>query len=205
MKHQQQILTKPWKPCAQSMNKNLTLWPNHLPNLHQNVVNMFLIVNRATVTIPTIFELSSSHARATPIKFTKQEWVSQLVREWVSQWVTSIPNDRTRVRLEKKEKDNCCSCSLFDRYPKTCGVLCNIFALHYFWMTFNNHGWIWNVSRKPPTTFIWKQNKMSLQAMPDHLNRSFCKLQLNYNVNDSTWKDKDSACSGKINKSQSCC
>ena len=72
-------------------------------------------------------------------------------------------------------------------------------------MTFNNHGWIWNVSGKPPTTFIRKQNKMSLQAMPDHLNRSFCKLQLNYNVNDSTWKDKDSACSGKINKSQFCC
>ena len=65
-------------------------------------------------------------------------------------------------------------------------------------MTFNNHGWIWNVSGKPPTTFIRKQNKMSLQAMPDHLNRSFCKLQLNYNVNDSTWKDKDSACSGKV-------
>ena len=51
-------------------------------------------------------------------------------------------------------------------------------------MTFNNHGWIWNVSGKPPTTFIRKQNKMSLQAMPDHLNRSFCKLQLNYNAID---------------------
>ena len=57
-------------------------------------------------------------------------------------------------------------------------------------MTFNNHGWIWNVSGKPPKTSIRKQNKMSLQAMPDHLNRSFCKLQLNYNVNDSAWKDK---------------
>ena len=90
MKHQQQILTKPWKPCAQSMNKNLTLWPNHLPNLHQNVVNMFLIVNRATVTIPTIFELSSSHARATPIKFTKQEWVS----EWVSQLGSESVSDK---------------------------------------------------------------------------------------------------------------
>ena len=45
MKHQQQNNDQTLKPCAQSMNKNLTLWPNHLPNLHQNVVNMFLIVN----------------------------------------------------------------------------------------------------------------------------------------------------------------
>ena len=106
MKHQQQILTKPWKPCAQSMNKNLTLWPNHLPNLHQNVVNMFLIVNRATVTIPTIFELSSSHARATPIKFTKQEWVSESVSQWVSESVSDKHCQWSDSGPIKKEEDN---------------------------------------------------------------------------------------------------
>jgi hypothetical protein len=30
----------------------------------------------ATVTTSTSFELASSHARVTSIKFTKQEWVS---------------------------------------------------------------------------------------------------------------------------------
>ena len=62
MKHQQQnndqtsasksclninfkILTKLWSLVLKGWTKNLTLWPNHLPNLHQNVVNMFLIVN----------------------------------------------------------------------------------------------------------------------------------------------------------------
>ena len=62
MKHQQQnndqtsasksclninfkILTKLWNLVLKGWTKNLTLWSNHLPNLHQNVVNMFLIVN----------------------------------------------------------------------------------------------------------------------------------------------------------------
>ena len=55
----------------------------------------FWLSTWATVTISTIFELSSSHARASPIKFTKQEWVSQSVRESVTdkhnQWSDSGP------------------------------------------------------------------------------------------------------------------
>ena len=66
----------------------------HLPNLHQNVVNTILIINMSNTNNLNKFEVSSSHARVKSIKFTKQEWVSQLV----SQLVTSIPNDRTQVR-----------------------------------------------------------------------------------------------------------
>ena len=64
-----------------------------LPNLQQIVANTILISNSYT---STSFELASSHARVTSIKFTKQEWVS----EWVSQSVilTRVNNDRTRVR-----------------------------------------------------------------------------------------------------------
>ena len=40
------------------------------------------------------FKLTSSHARVTSVKFTKRYGVSQ----WVSKLVTSIANDRTRVR-----------------------------------------------------------------------------------------------------------
>jgi len=86
------ILTK---PCAQSLNKSLVLWTI----LSYQICNKLLPIQSssstlATVTISTSFELVSSHARVTSIKFTKQELVSQ----WVRESLTSIPNDRTRVR-----------------------------------------------------------------------------------------------------------
>ena len=74
------ILTK---PCAQSLNKSLALWTI----LSSQICNKLLPIQSssstlATVTISTSFELVSSHARVTSIKFTKRQWVS----EWVSHW-----------------------------------------------------------------------------------------------------------------------
>ena len=45
----------------------------HLPNLHQTVVNTILIINMSNSNNLNKFELSSSHARLTLIKFTEQE------------------------------------------------------------------------------------------------------------------------------------
>ena len=44
----------------------------HLPNLHQTVVNTILVINMSNSNNLNKFELSSSHARVTSIKFTKQ-------------------------------------------------------------------------------------------------------------------------------------
>ena len=85
------ILTK---PCAQSLNKSLALWTI----LSYQICNKLLPIQSssstlATVTISTSFELVSSHARVTSIKFTKQEWVSESGSESVSdkhsQWSDS--------------------------------------------------------------------------------------------------------------------
>ena len=84
------ILTK---PCAQSLNKRLAFWPN----LSFQICNKLLPTrsSSATVTTSTSLELASSHARVTSIKFTKQESVSQLVSQSVSdkgkQWSDSGP------------------------------------------------------------------------------------------------------------------
>ena len=66
-----------FKPCAQSLNKCLALWPN----LNSQISNKLLPTRSssstlATVTTSTSFELASSHARVKSIKFTKQESVS---------------------------------------------------------------------------------------------------------------------------------
>ena len=73
------ILTKLF---AQSLNKHLAFWPN----LGFQICNKLLPTrsSSATVTTSTSFELASSHARVTSIKFTKQEWVSQSVSQLVS-------------------------------------------------------------------------------------------------------------------------
>ena len=76
------ILTK---PCGQSLNKSLTLWPN----LRFQICNKLLPTRSssstsATVTTSTSFELASSKARVTSIKFTKQQSVSQSVSQLVS-------------------------------------------------------------------------------------------------------------------------
>ena len=66
------------------------------PSLHQTFVNTFSISTSTSATMVTSasIELVSSLARVTSIKFTKQELGSQSVRESL----TSIANDRTRVR-----------------------------------------------------------------------------------------------------------
>ena len=86
------ILTK---PCAQSLNKSLALWTI----LSSQICNKLLPIQSssstlATVTISTSFELVSSHARVTSIKFTKQ----QLGSQWVTDKGKHLNNDRTRVR-----------------------------------------------------------------------------------------------------------
>ena len=83
------------KPCAQSLNKSLALWPN----LSSQICNKLLPTRSSsstftTVTTSTSFELPSSHTRVTSIKFAKR----QLVSESVSELVTRVNNDRTRVR-----------------------------------------------------------------------------------------------------------
>ena len=65
------------KSCAQSLNKNLTLRPNFTFQMCTKLLSTrFSSSTWATVTTSTSFELPSSHARVTSIKFTKQESVS---------------------------------------------------------------------------------------------------------------------------------
>ena len=87
------ILTKLF---AQSLNKHLDFWPN----LGFQICNKLLPTrsSSATVTTSTSFELASSHARVTSIKSTKHYGVSELVSQSVSELVTRVNNDRTRVR-----------------------------------------------------------------------------------------------------------
>ena len=47
-----------------------------LPNLQQTVADTILIININNSNNLNKFSESSSHARVTSIKFTKQEWVS---------------------------------------------------------------------------------------------------------------------------------
>ena len=87
-KNQLQNLDQTLKPCAQSMNKNLTLWPNFTFQICTKLLSArFSSSTWVTVTTSTSFELSSSHQSSL---LNSSEWVTQLV--------TSIPNDRTRVR-----------------------------------------------------------------------------------------------------------
>ena len=60
---------------AEVWSKNQT-FELQLPNLKETVANTIHIIN---ISNSTSFELASSHARVTSFKFTKQEWVSQLV------------------------------------------------------------------------------------------------------------------------------
>ena len=86
------ILTK---PCAQSLSKSLAFWPKLSFQICNKLLpTQYSSLTSATVTSSTSLELASSHARVTSIKSSKQEWVSQSV----SQLLTGIANDRTRVR-----------------------------------------------------------------------------------------------------------
>ena len=90
------ILTK---PCDQSLNKSLAL----CPNLSFQICNKLLPTRSssstsATATTSTSFELASSHARVTSIKFTKRqlvsEWVSQSVSEWQAFPMIGLESDK---------------------------------------------------------------------------------------------------------------
>ena len=73
-------------PCSKIMSEIVMCSGGHLTTVKD--------FNCQGQQLTTSFELPSSHARVTSIKFTKQESVSQSVRESL----TSITNDRTRVR-----------------------------------------------------------------------------------------------------------
>ena len=82
----------------QSPNKNLTLWPKLTFQICTKLLSAcFSSSTSTTVTTSTSFELPSSHARVTSIKFTKQESVNESVSEWVTdkhsqlQWSDSGP------------------------------------------------------------------------------------------------------------------
>ena len=75
------------QPLCSKSEKSLVL----RPNVSSQICNKLLptwssLSTSATVTTSTSFELASSHARATSIKFTKQQSVSQWVSQWVSYW-----------------------------------------------------------------------------------------------------------------------
>ena len=81
---------------AQSLDKNLILWPNFSLQICNKLSSTrFWASTSATVTTSTSSELASSQVRVTSIKFTKQEWVSQSVSQLVSdkhsQWSDSGP------------------------------------------------------------------------------------------------------------------
>ena len=72
------------KPCAQSLNKSLSFWPN----LSFQICNKLLPTRSSSeTTTSTSFELASLHARVTSIKFTKQELVSELVTGPIKRYV----------------------------------------------------------------------------------------------------------------------
>ena len=73
-------------PSAQSLNKSLSLGPNVSSQINKLLPTWSSASTSATITTSTSFELASSHARVTSIKFTKREWVSQWVSQWVSYW-----------------------------------------------------------------------------------------------------------------------
>ena len=65
-----------------------------LPNLHQTVINTFLCINFSNSNNLKKLGLTSSHARFTSIKSTRQEWVSACsdsLTDKGSQWLDSVP------------------------------------------------------------------------------------------------------------------
>ena len=55
----------------------------------------------ATVTNSTSFELASSHARVTSIKFTKQQWVSESVSYWQAFPMIGLGSDKNNDNVYK--------------------------------------------------------------------------------------------------------
>jgi len=84
------------QPLCSKSEKSLVLGPNVSSQICNKLLPTWSSASTwAKVTTSTSFELASSHARATSIKFTKQElvseWVSQSVSDKHSQWSDSGP------------------------------------------------------------------------------------------------------------------
>ena len=67
--------------CSKS-EQNLALWPNLSSQICNKLPTRSSSSTSAKVATSKSFELVSSHARVTSIKFTKQQWVSQSVSYW---------------------------------------------------------------------------------------------------------------------------
>ena len=85
-----------WNFIKFYLNKSLTLWPN----LSFQICNKLLPTQSssstsATETTSTSFELASSHARVTSIKFTKREWVSE-VSYWQGKTKIGLGTDKNK-------------------------------------------------------------------------------------------------------------
>ena len=83
--------SKSW-PIAVLMNKSLALGPNVSSQICNKLLPTWSSASTwATVTKSTSFEMASLHARATSIKFTEQQLVSESVSDKHSQWSDSGP------------------------------------------------------------------------------------------------------------------
>ena len=75
------------QPLCSKSEKSLVLGPNVSSQICNKLLPTWSSASTsATVATSTSFELASSHAKVTSIKFTKQEWVSELVSQGVNQW-----------------------------------------------------------------------------------------------------------------------
>ena len=128
------------QPLCSKSEKSLVLGPN----VSSQICNKLLptwssLSTSATVTISTSFELASSQARVTSIKFTKQEWVSQSVRESVTdkhcQWSDSGPTKRSYK-------------------------VWNTFYYTLSWWKTHPWGYIWRTPYHRDTTSSWKKSSL---------------------------------------------
>ena len=109
--HQLQNLDQTLKLCAPSLNKNLALRPNFTFQICNKLLSThFSSSTWATVTTSTSFELVSSHARATSIKFTKQQLVSQWVSDKHSQWSLFMQGWKPAGHIQPRCLPCCCCC-----------------------------------------------------------------------------------------------
>ena len=98
------------QPLCSKSEKSLVLGPN----VSSQICNKLLptwssLSTSAKVTTSTSFELASSHARVTSIRFAKRYGVSQWASQWVSdkhsQWSDSVPI-KIFAKVAKNAKEN---------------------------------------------------------------------------------------------------
>ena len=123
--------------CSKSEQKLNFMTKLHLPHLHQTVVNTFLIINMNNRNNLNKFELSSSQARVTSIKFTKQEWVSELVSDKYSQWSDSGPIKTGKEEVAWKS-DNIVNRMIASFGKNQNGAFTNIVCILITWSIWNN-------------------------------------------------------------------